>query len=85
VWNWTCPKTPKVIWEHHSWTSLNEMLTRHEDGTDIPGIMSIPPCEEEHNYWDDGVPCHKGKGKGCHIPYVRDDEPVEARSSTERR
>lgn len=83
MWKWTCPKQPNVIWEHHSWTSLNEALTGHEDGLAETGLRSFPPCEEEHDYWDDGEPC--ANRHRCRIPYVRDDEPMEAQSSSERR
>jgi hypothetical protein len=75
MWKWTCPRDPKLIWEHHSWKSLNESLTIHEDGFSRPGFRTIPPCNEEHDYWDDGVPC---QNRRCRIRYVRDDEPVDA-------
>lgn len=79
MWKWTCPKSPKSIWEHHSWTSLDESLSAHENGIKIPGFREFPPCEEDHNYWDDGEPCSSLSVKGfpnCKIPYVRNDEPV---------
>jgi hypothetical protein len=75
MWKWECPKQPKVVFEHHSWTSLNESLTFHEDGVDIPGLITLPPCDEEHVYWDDGTPCSTPR---CTHRYIRDDEqPVD--------
>lgn len=73
MWHWTCPKNPQVSFEHHSWTSLNESLIAHEDGISLPGVVDIPPCEEEHDYWDDGVPCSVPK---CNHRYIRNDEVV---------
>lgn len=71
MWKWTCPNTPNLIWEHHSWTSLNESLTIHEDGFTLLRGHVVKPCDEEHDYWDDGEPCAQ---RNCQIPYVRNDE-----------
>lgn len=77
MWKWTCPKNPLSVNEHHSWRSLNEHLTSHEDGFKVPGFREFPPCEAVHDYWDDGLPCdfQKVSGKRCQWRYVRDDEP----------
>lgn len=75
MWIWTCPKQPGLLHEAHSWTAMNETLTWHENGFSIPGHGDIPPCEEEHEYWDDGEPCSYPK---CNKKYIRDDEPIEA-------
>lgn len=74
MWKWTCPNTLNLIHEHHSWKSLNESLTGHEDGLKVPGFREIAPCDAIHDYWDNGEPCSV---KGCKIPYIRDDEPVD--------
>ena len=74
MWIWTCPKNPQVLYEHHSWTSLNESLKAHEDGVTILGLVDIPPCEEYHDYWDDGAPCSL---PNCQRKYIRDDEPFD--------
>lgn len=76
MWKWTCPKTPNLVWEHHSWTSMNESLTAHEDGSNIPGFGVIVGCSEEHEYWDDGIPCGQ---KNCNKRYIRNDEPSSER------
>jgi hypothetical protein len=70
MWNWTCPKSPKVIWEHHTLKGLELMLTAHEKGLNIPGFEPIPGCGEIHDYWDDGIPC--GLGKKCSFRYIPD-------------
>lgn len=74
MWKWTCPKNPSMIWEHHSWAQLHESLKAHEDGFKVPGFREFPACSEVHYFWDNGEPCLEN-GKGCHIPYVRNDEP----------
>lgn len=71
MWKWTCPKSPTIFWEYHSWTSMNEGLTSHEDGFQLLGGYVVDGCDEEHDYWDDGEPCGHPK---CQIPYVRNDE-----------
>lgn len=74
MWKWTCPNSPGLIYEHHSWKSLNVSLTGHEDGLNVLGLCEIAPCNSTHEYFDDGKPC-SNRGRGCHIPYVRNDEP----------
>lgn len=73
MWKWTCPKQPKLEYEHHSWSALNEHLTLHEDGF-VSDLLSIEGCDEEHEYWDDGNPCGHPK---CQKRYIRNDEPVD--------
>lgn len=73
MWKWECSKSPGLVWEHHSWTSLDETLSAHEDGISVPGFIDIPPCAEEHQYWDDGVPCTVPR---CNRRYVRNDEAI---------
>lgn len=82
MWKWTCPKSPLSIEEHHSWRSLNESLTMHEDGFKFPGNREVKPCKEIHEYWDDGIPCaiQKVTGRRCQFRYIRDDEPESHRN-----
>lgn len=80
MWKWSCPASPLLVWEHHSFKSLNESLTAHENGFKVPGFRSFPACGEIHDYWDDGKPCgHKAStGRECRIPYIPDpDGPDE--------
>lgn len=72
MWHWTCPKDPKLIYEHHSYELLNESLTAHELGCDIPSFRSFPSCQEIHEFWDDGNPCDV---PNCKFEYVPDTEP----------
>lgn len=71
MWKWNCPQTPNLNWESHSWSSLNEHLTVHEEGFTLPNGRHVPGCEETHDYWDDGKPCGLS---ACKIPYVPDVE-----------
>jgi len=72
MWKWSCPAEPKIIWEHHSQTSANEMILAH-----ILGVqrLNIKPCTLDpvaHKAEDDGIPCEGGsRGRICNIPYVR--------------
>lgn len=75
MWKWSCPKTTNLIFEFHSWSSLDQSLTAHKDGMEIPGFTTVPGCEEIHDFWDDGEPCSV---RNCKIPYIRE-------SSSERR
>lgn len=74
MWFWTCPKDPKFFRVNHSFKALDKFLTMHENGSQIPELPEIPPCEEEHNYWDDGEKCHN---QGCGIRYIPGEELVD--------
>lgn len=69
MWKWICVSDPLFIREHHSFEQLDEFLTGHEDGVSIPGFRDFSPCEDDHEYWDDGEPCSV---KNCKIPYIRE-------------
>lgn len=68
MWKWMCPKNPLIVYEHHSMKSLDESLTSHENGIDIPGVINFPPCDEIHDYWDDGEPCRQRRCNRRYIP-----------------
>lgn len=71
MWNWTCPKDPMIINEHHSFKQLDEFLTAHENGVGgVPGVMrGFPGCNLTHDYWDDGEPCSH---RNCRMRYIPD-------------
>lgn len=71
MWKWTCPLAPKVEMEFHSWEALDESLTAHENGIDIPGVLSIKRCKQIHDFWDDGERCSL---RNCKIPYIPESE-----------
>ena len=66
MWKWVCPKNPNNIYESHSFEWLDGELSLHESGWKF-GKMDVPPCTEEHEYWDDGLRCNY---PGCNIKYV---------------
>lgn len=88
MWYWICPFDGGNN-EHHSLKDLEQMLTVHERGINVPGGLRFPGfrkikgCKAVHDYWDDGKPCEYEKftGKKCRIPYIPDpngpDEVVD--------
>jgi hypothetical protein len=75
MWKWTCPASPKVIWEHHSEESARQSMGIHVIvGSPTHGLV---PCTLVHELVDDGVPCGMDN---CRILYKR-----KAIRSSERR
>lgn len=66
MWKVVCPKNSNIRWEHHSEKEAHEFITNHEKGFKH-GWVSEDPCNELHEYWDDGLVC---SATHCNYKYV---------------